>query len=90
MSQVVTIAKNWKKKIDYVCGHVHEIRCYSLDNGFSGAPIKFEGATELRDFVIKELNTFNFVKLRYNKENGDLQLSVHSNLWYEWNKKIDW
>jgi hypothetical protein len=89
----ITVRRNWKKKIDYICGHVKDVKVFSLSNNFSGGThqgIDYSNPTAVRDFVVKELNDGPRTKLTYNKENGHCTLHVHSNLWFSWVNKIDW
>ena len=93
---IVTVRKNWKKKIQAICAGVKEIKIYSLDNGFSGElaniPEDDQTAPEqyLENLVNSELRSHKAVKLTYIKETGAVCLHVHSNLWYNWTNKIEW
>jgi hypothetical protein len=55
-----------------------QVRCYSLNNCFTGVTVdSFDRWTPR-----KELEQFNFAKLH--QSGNKITLSVHSNLWYEW------
>jgi hypothetical protein len=93
---IITVRKNWKKKIQAICAGVKEIKIYSLDNGFIGEtaniPETDETAPEqyLENLVNSELGSHKSVSLTYIKETGAVCLRIHSNLWYTFENKIKW
>jgi len=92
---IITVRKNWKKKIQAICAGVKEIKIYSLENGFiaesanipdTNAPL---GPKYLENLVVTELSK-PYTTLTYIKETGAVCLHMHSNLWYNWTNKIEW
>ena len=82
----VTVRKNWKKKIEALCEGVDTFTSFSLQSDFVGVDIK---TYDMLSFVNKELES-SYTKLTYNKVSGVCCIHVHSNLWFNWTKKIDW
>ena len=93
---IITVRKNWKKKIQAICAGVREMRIYSLDNGFVGElaniPEDDQTAPEqyLENLVNSKLGSHKSAKLTYIKETGAVCLHIHSNLWYTFENKIKW
>lgn len=83
----VTVRRNWKKKIEALCEGVTFFNSYSLSTNFVGNTIE---TSDMLAFVTKELNDMRHTRFTYNKETGACCLHVHSNLWFDWHKKIDW
>ena len=83
----VTVRRNWKKKIQALCEGVTSYRAYSLNNNFVGCTVPTD---DMLKFVQHELDTMFRTRFSYNKETGECCLHVHSNLWFSWNKKINW
>lgn len=84
----ITVRRNWKKKITAL-SNVTKYSVYSLSGDFKEC-ILDTTPTEMEAFIIKELTTFRHSRLSYNKETGACCLHIHSNLWFQWNCKIDW
>jgi hypothetical protein len=77
----MTIAKN-TNKAKQIVANAKDIRCYSLENGFSGKPMTSGPA-----LLTEELNSFR-VKLVAG-ENGFYTINVHSNLWYTFRSQLE-
>lgn len=86
----LTVNRNWTKKIDKLCNNVSEVKVYSLENNFSGETATIPNFEYMKSFVWDQLNRFSFAKLRYDKETGKCDITIHSNLWITWQNKIDW
>lgn len=86
----MTIAKNTKKAQSLI-ENAKNIRCYSLNNDFTGHelvshPSVWEGGKIINisqpEFLRRELNGLHSKLTRYN-DSGKYCIHVHSNLWYE-------
>ena len=86
MSVIVTVRKNWKKKLENLCQGVDSFTSYRLDNGFVGE--KIETGENFGDVI--SLNVRRNSKLTYDKASGVCVLHHHSNHWIEWTNKINW
>lgn len=69
------IGRNRKKLIEAIFGAARDVKCFCLENGFSGEAVDIA-------WVKKEFDQFNFAKLRKTGE-CRYSLRVHSNCWYE-------
>lgn len=83
----VVVKRNWKKKIAALCEGVTSFTSYSLSSDFVGVEVS---TIDMESFVKKELADMRHTTLTYNKETGACCIRVHSNLWFQWVKKIDW
>lgn len=87
---IITVRKNWRKKIEALCEGVESITSYRLDNNFEG--VNIPTTDKEPGWLVRFVNTELGMRatLSYNKENGYITLHIHSNHWYEWTNKIDW
>ena len=70
-----TIAKNRIEKINEIFQKATHCVCYCLENSFQG--------TECSPwYAKKELETFDFARLRHEGDNN-YTVRIHSNCWYE-------
>ena len=83
----ITVRRNWKKKIKALTDDVKSFTSYSLSSNFEGIEVPTD---DMYSFVQKELSQMFRTRFSYNKETGACCLHVHSNLWFQWTKKIDW
>jgi len=56
---------------------ISNLRCFSLDNSFSGKPV--ENHQDAIEFAINKMDG----RLQVNKTTGEGRIRLHSNLWYE-------
>ena len=84
------IAKNTKRARSIVQG-AHDVRCYSLNNNFTGTPmsadpVRRDERGEIIACTQAEALTAHLAgrhSYLHAKENGRYVIHVHGNLWYE-------
>lgn len=72
------------KKVKDIIDNAFDVRVYSLDNGFSGT--HFHATNDIAQNVLRKRVSDSKI---YRIAKGVYMIRVHSNLWFEFQSKID-